>query len=45
MEIWRNSTDTQQMGHAPRSGPEAKNGRSSAEDDTPERLVGQSRRR
>jgi len=28
----------QQSGHAPRSGPEVKNGRSSAEDGAPERL-------
>jgi len=37
MEAWRNSTDTQQSGHAPRSGPEVKNGRS-AKDGAPERL-------
>jgi len=30
--------ETQQWGHAPRSGPEVKNGRSGAEDDVPERL-------
>jgi len=30
MGAWRNSTETQQSGHAPRSGPEVKNG-SSAE--------------
>jgi len=35
---WRNSTETQQSDHAPRSGPEVKNVRSSAEDCTPERL-------
>jgi len=35
---WRNSTETQQSGHAPRSGPEVKNGRSGAEDGAPERL-------
>jgi len=29
---WRNSTETQQSGHAPRSGPEVKNGRSGAEE-------------
>jgi len=29
---WRNSTETQQSGHAPRSGPKVKNGRSDAED-------------
>jgi len=34
MGAWRNSTETQQSGHAPRSGPEVKNGRSSAEDGT-----------
>jgi len=28
---WRNSTETQQSGHAPRSEPEVKNGRSGAE--------------
>jgi len=33
----RNSTETQQSGHAIRSGPEIKN-RSSAKDGTPERL-------
>jgi len=39
MEAWRNSTDTQQSGHAPRSAPEVKNGKSSgAEDSAPERL-------
>jgi len=36
--VWRNSTEIQQSGHAPRSGPEVKNGRNSAEDDAPERL-------
>jgi len=35
---WRNSTETQQSGYAPRSGPEVKNGGSSAEDSAPERL-------
>jgi len=30
MESWRNSTEAQQLGHAPRSGPEVKNGRSNA---------------
>jgi len=35
---WRNSTDTQQSGHSPRSGPKVKNGRSGAEDGAPERL-------
>jgi len=38
MRAWRNSTETQQSGHAPRSGPEVKNGRSSAKDGAPERL-------
>jgi len=38
MGAWRNSTEAQQLGHAPRSGPEVKNGRSSAEDGAPERL-------
>jgi len=37
MGVWRNSTKTQQSGHAPRSGPEVKNG-SSAKDGAPERL-------
>jgi len=37
MGAWRNSTETQQLGHAPRSGPEVKNG-SSAKDGAPERL-------
>jgi len=37
MGAWRNSTETQQLGHVPRSGPEVKNG-SSAEDGAPERL-------
>jgi len=32
MGAWRNSTETQQSGHAPRSGPEVKSGRSGAED-------------
>jgi len=35
----RNSTETQQSGHAPRFGPEVKNGRSSAKDGAPERLM------
>jgi len=30
--------EDQQSGHATRSGPEVKNGKSSAKDDTPERL-------
>jgi len=37
MGSWRNSTETQQSGHVPKSGPEVKNGRSSAEDGAPER--------
>jgi len=41
MGAWKNSTETQQSGHAPRSGPEeeeevwTKNGRSGAEDGAP----------
>jgi len=35
---WRNSMETQQSAHAPRSGTEVKNGRSSAKDGAPERL-------
>jgi len=38
MGAWRNSTETQQSGHAPRPGPEVKNGRNSAKDGAPERL-------
>jgi len=38
MGAWRNSTETQQLGHAPKSGPEVKNGRCGAEDGAPERL-------
>jgi len=38
MEAWRNSTETQQLSHAPRSGREVKNGRSSAKDGALERL-------
>jgi len=38
MGSWRNSTETQQSGHAPRSGPEVENGRSSAKDGAAERL-------
>jgi len=38
MGAWRNSTETQQSGHAPRSGPEVKNERSSPKDGAPERL-------
>jgi len=34
----RNSTEIQQSGHAPRSEPEVKNGRSSFKDDAPERF-------
>jgi len=37
MGAWRNFTETQQSDHAPRYGPEVKNG-SSAEDGAPERL-------
>jgi len=36
--MWRNSTEIQQSGHTPRSGPEVKNGRSSAKDGTPAKL-------
>jgi len=38
MGAWINYTELQQAGHAPRSGPEVKNGRSSAKDGAPERL-------
>jgi len=38
MGAWRNFTETQQLSDAPRSGPEVKNGRSSAKDGAPERL-------
>jgi len=38
MGACRNSTETQQSGHAPRSGPEIKIRRSGAEDGVPERL-------
>jgi len=38
MGAWRNSTETQQSGHAPRSGLEVKNGRSGAENGAPEKL-------
>jgi len=34
----RETTETQQSGHVPRSGPEVKNGRSGADDGAPERL-------
>jgi len=37
MREWKNSTETQQSCHTPRSGPEVKN-RSSAKDGAPERL-------
>jgi len=37
MGAWRNSTETRQSGHAPRSEPEVKNG-SSDKDGAPERL-------
>jgi len=30
LRAWRNSAETQQLGHAPSSGPEVKNGRSCA---------------
>jgi len=38
MGAWRNSTETQQFGHSPRSGPEVRNGRSSAKGGAPEKL-------
>jgi len=38
MGAWRNSIETQQLGHTSRSGPEVKNGRSGVEDGAPERL-------
>jgi len=38
MGAWRNSTETQQLGHTPKSGPEVKNGRSGAEDGAPDGL-------
>jgi len=37
MGAWRNSTETQKSGHAPRSRSDVKNG-NSAEDGVPERL-------
>jgi len=37
MKTWKNSTETQQSGHASRSGPGVKN-RGSAKDGAPERL-------
>jgi len=39
MRMRKNSAKTQQSGHAPMSRPEAKDGRSSAEDGTSERLI------
>jgi len=42
MGAWRNSTETQQSGHAPRFGPEVKNGRSSAKDGVAEVKNGRS---
>jgi len=38
MGAWRNSTETQQLNHAPRSLPKVKTRRSSAKDGVPERL-------
>jgi len=38
MRARRNSVETQQSGHTPRSGPEVKNGRRSAKDGAPERF-------
>jgi len=38
MGAWRNSTKTQQPGHAPMSGPEVKNGSGSANDGASKRL-------
>jgi len=38
MVAWRNSTETQHSGHTQRSGPEIKNGRTSAKGGAPERL-------
>jgi len=35
---WRNSMETQKSSHAPRFGPEVKNGRSSGKDGVPARL-------
>jgi len=35
MRAWWNSANPQQSGHAPRHGPEIKDGRSSAKDGTP----------
>jgi len=39
MGTWRNFTETQQSGQAPRYGPEVKNRRSSAKHGAPERLT------
>jgi len=41
MGAWRNSTETQQSGHASRSGPEVKNGKISAKDGAPEIAISQ----
>jgi len=38
MGAWRNSSENQQSGHAPRSRLEVKNRRSGAKDGAPERL-------
>jgi len=38
MGAWKNSMQTQQSSHAPRSGPEVKNVRSNAKDGAPERV-------
>jgi len=38
MKAWKNSAETQQSGHAPRSGTEIKDVRSSVKDGVPERL-------
>jgi len=47
MGAWRNSPETQQSGHAPRSEPEVKNGTSSGKDGVSVKLrnAEQSRRR
>jgi len=37
MGTWKNSTETQQSGHAPTSEPEVKNGRNSPKDGAPQR--------
>jgi len=44
MGMWTNSTETKQSGHAPRSGPEVKNG-NSAKYDAPERLSAEQTRK